>query len=66
MALIRGVGGENDPYEAGTMRERAYLRSIPIGKLSNAKVDMLDDKEDMDNDEDDDVDPEKYAWKLYQ
>lgn len=67
MALDRGAGGEEDQYQPGTLRERAYLRSIPPGKLSTADVGELDSEdEDEDNvDEIEEYEDGKYAWELY-
>ncbi|KAI0992384.1 hypothetical protein K3495_g15802 [Podosphaera aphanis] len=42
LGITRGAGGVGDLYEAGTVRERAYMRSIKLNKLSCASVEKLD------------------------
>jgi hypothetical protein len=49
--LRRGASRLGDLYEAGTARERAYIRSIKIDKLGSAVVEQLDDDEYPDFDE---------------
>jgi hypothetical protein len=49
LAIMRGAGQDDDPYEAGTLHERAYLRSLnPIKLASQAEVEALDDEEELD------------------
>jgi hypothetical protein len=56
LAILRGAGQEDDPYKAGTLRERAYIRSLNLARLaSQANVDLLDDNA-LDNDALDDED----------
>jgi hypothetical protein len=47
-AYLRGAGTIEDLYEAGTARERAYMRSIKIDKLGSALVEELDEDEYLD------------------
>ena len=43
LAILRGARQEDDPYKAGTLRERAYIRSLNPARLaSQANVDLLD------------------------
>ncbi|KAI1002826.1 hypothetical protein K3495_g5377 [Podosphaera aphanis] len=42
LGITRVAGGVRDPYEAGKVRERAYMRSIKFDKLSSASVEELD------------------------
>jgi hypothetical protein len=43
---IRGAGSDEDPYEAGILRERAYLRSLHPNKLAEQiDEDELDNKD---------------------
>jgi len=64
MALIRGTEGEKDLYEAGTIRGKTYLRSIPIDKLGSIDVNILDNKDD--NDEDKKLNKiGKFPWEIY-
>ena len=44
LALRRGAGGEEDLYDPGTLRERAYMRSLSIHALNGAAVDSLDNE----------------------
>jgi hypothetical protein len=45
LAILRGVGQEDDPYKAGTLRERAYIRSLHFDRLAKqANVDLLDNE----------------------
>ena len=64
MAIAHGAGTELDLYQAGTLRKRAYMCSIPIGKLESAVKNMLDDSED-DNDNKKLNKFSKYAWETY-
>jgi len=49
LAILRGAGQGDDPYEAGTLRERAYLRSLnPIKLASQVEAEALDDEEELD------------------
>ena len=77
LGFHRGGGGLTDRYEAGTVRERAYMRSIKVGKLGTALIEELDDEVFLDIDADDEgvvnidaevVDPatqELFEWDLY-
>ena len=42
IGIERGAGSARDPYEAGTARERAYMRSVKYGKLGSANTKELD------------------------
>ncbi|KAI0992880.1 hypothetical protein K3495_g15305 [Podosphaera aphanis] len=42
LGITRCAGRVGDLYEAGTVRERAYMRSIKLDKLSSASVEELD------------------------
>ncbi|KAI1000248.1 hypothetical protein K3495_g7946 [Podosphaera aphanis] len=42
LGTTRDAGGVRDLYEAGTVRERAYMKSIKLDKLSSASVEELD------------------------
>ncbi|KAI0996831.1 hypothetical protein K3495_g11351 [Podosphaera aphanis] len=42
LGITRGASGFKDLYEAGTVRERAYMRSIKLHKLSSALMEELD------------------------
>jgi hypothetical protein len=70
LALLRGVGGPDDPYQPGTERERAYMRSIHPDKLVEADV-LGDDEDSDDSDSTDDeeraIDAEitKYVWEEF-
>jgi hypothetical protein len=45
LGILRGAGSDEDPYEAGTLRERAYLRSLHPNKLAEQiDEDELDNK----------------------
>jgi hypothetical protein len=56
LAILRGIRQEDDPYKAGTLQERAYMRSLNPARLaSQANVDLLDDNA-LDNDALDDKD----------
>ena len=47
LGILRGAGSDEDPYEAGTLRERAYLRSLHPNKLpEQIDEDELDDIKD--------------------
>ena len=54
LGIIKGGGGFRDPYEAGTARERAYIRSIKIDRLGSAVVNELDTEVFIDIDDDED------------
>ncbi|KAI0999278.1 hypothetical protein K3495_g8914 [Podosphaera aphanis] len=42
LGITRGVGGVRDLYEAGTVRERAYMRNIKLDELSSASMEELE------------------------
>ncbi|KAI1004802.1 hypothetical protein K3495_g3416 [Podosphaera aphanis] len=42
LGITTGASGVRDLYEAGTVRERAYMRSIKLDKLSSASVEESD------------------------
>ena len=69
IGIIRGAGGFKDPYEAGTARERAYMRSIKIDRLGSAVIEELDTEVFIDIDAEVEVeDPatqEIFEWELY-
>ena len=59
-----------DIYTLGTLRERAYLRSIKFDKLGSAvKVSLLDDEDarfvDIDVEMQDPDTQEIFEWELY-
>lgn len=63
LGILRGAGSDEDPYEAGTLRERAYLRSLHPNKLAEQidedKLDKdngIQGDENYENDEDDEND----------
>ncbi|RKF56324.1 hypothetical protein GcC1_197038 [Golovinomyces cichoracearum] len=43
LGFQRGAGTILDPYDAGTLRERAYLRSVHIEKLGSATVPVIEE-----------------------
>jgi hypothetical protein len=49
LGFLRGAGQEDNPYKAGTLRERAYMRSLHPERLaSQANMELLDNEEMMD------------------
>ncbi|KAI1004801.1 hypothetical protein K3495_g3415 [Podosphaera aphanis] len=54
----RGAGGVDDFFEPGTLRERAYLRSIAPGNLATANVNIFVDEDDIDEED-------KFVWGRY-
>jgi hypothetical protein len=48
LAILRGAGQDDDPYEAGTIRERAYMRSLNPARLIQANIELLDDEDALD------------------
>jgi hypothetical protein len=49
LGFLRGAGQEDDPYKAGTLWERAYIRSLhPERLVSQANIELLDNEEMID------------------
>jgi hypothetical protein len=49
LGFLRGAGQEDNPYKAGTLRERAYIRSLyPERLASQANMELLNNEEIMD------------------
>jgi hypothetical protein len=47
LAIQRGASTNDDPYKPGTLRERAYLRSLnPIKLADQVDIEILDTKEE--------------------
>jgi hypothetical protein len=55
LGILRGGKQEDDPYEPGTFRKRAYMRSLNFEKLvKQVNIELLDDvvvkeEEDLDS-----------------
>ena len=62
LGILRGTGTEKDLYEAGIIRERAYMRSLRIEGLGGAEVEKLDE---LDGFHLKYTVIEVYAWELY-
>jgi hypothetical protein len=67
LRLQRGAGTNQDLYDAGTLRERAYMRSVRIEQLGSAVVAELDEEFiDIDVLLVDDPDTQDiYEWETY-
>jgi hypothetical protein len=65
LALERGAGGPNDPYDPGTLHQRAYMRSIHPDKLAEAD-DYEEEEESSDKEEiEEDGEELPYEWEVY-